>query len=188
MLVVPYLDGPFCWIGVKPPELELVVVVGLLPVHLLIVLPMNPLDQMSTRRLSFESEGRVFGGGEIVLKRRDITLGGGDITMKPSLRAWIVAESPPDRSCLGGSEMPLIENASSSERGGSTFGGGDTALNARSILLLIEKSSSLERGGSTFGGGGTTSNARSMLPLIGRSSERAEMTFGGGDTGLRYSC
>ena len=80
-------------------------------------------------------------------------LGGGEIATKPSLRACTVGSLPSfDSATFGGSKIPLIENSPLSERGGSTFGGGDMVSNPRSTLPLMEKSSSFERVETTFGG------------------------------------
>jgi hypothetical protein len=84
--------------------------------------------------------------------------GGGVMVRKPSLRACMEAPVPLfDSLRLGGKMTPPIENFPSSERGGSTFGGGDITSNARSKVPLMTKSS---------------------------SSERAEMILGGDETGL----
>ena len=92
-------------------------------------------------RALIEASAAVFGGGEIVTN--------------PSLRAWTVGSSPSfDNATLGGSKTPLIEKSPSSERGGSTFGGGDVVSKPRSMLPLMENSASRsERDETTFGGG-----------------------------------
>jgi hypothetical protein len=130
---------------------------------------MKPLVRMSTRRSSFGSEGRVLGGGDIEsnVSARAPTAGaaaavfdGGVMVREPSLRAYIAAPVTLfDSLRLGGNKTPPIENFSSSERGGSTFGGGDITSTARSTVPLMEKLSSSERAEMTLGGGETGLNA-----------------------------
>jgi hypothetical protein len=123
---------------------------------------MKPLARVSMQRLSFGSEGLVLGSGDIesnVSARAPTAgaaaavFGGGVMVRKPSLRVCMEAPVPLfDSLRLGGNNTPPIENFPSSERGSSTFGGGDITSNARSTVPLMEKLSSSERAEMTLGG------------------------------------